>query len=930
MHNISLEVFENPLKRKERGKMKKLLIIFMILSACISQAEIKQSLGVDQSVDYASLASLGPWDDRNYQLTKADLDILPEDDQFLANVPLFYKVLARKENPNMGRYYPRVLYQTFLIHYGGLVIDGKWYKEEVGKHYNKGQDYGEKPQGETPIRAINDNEVVMDLGGAEMTIEMKPSDPMIGVAGVNGTGQSMYFTTDGAVTWTKSQDNPGASCCDPTVDWSSDSSRVYQADLSDCGFGGCNIRASFSDDDGQTWAPMIVIDAGGGSDKEFIHVDRSASSPFKDNVYITYHTGNVMQFSRSTDMGVTWSTPMAFSAEPTGIGSDITTDMAGNVYYIYPTLSGAVRMLKSIDGGATFAAGIDVAPLNGRFDTPIPAMETREAFFYVSADVDTTTDDIYVAWTDEADDSNLTDNTSQNQVASENHVWIQVAKSSDDGATWSLCTQPHDTTDTLVGGSTVAGDMSPVDRFHPWLKVGENGVVHIGYYDTRNSTGRSGVDFFYTSSVDGCATWSPEVRASTITSTNISDGFEWGDYNGLSVVLDKIAMGFTDNRPGQGVGAVVASGVNPKGSPTFTLGTANNSISVCANDMGVAANIDVNSIQAYDNAVTLSVDTAPAFLSNVVFATNPIDPTPGSSTFTFDVDGSGTTGDYQLLIQGEGDEEMVMPPATITRNFAYNISYSGGATAATTLMMPADASTGVSTAASFSWAADANATSYRLMVSDDAGFTNILLDEVVIGTNFDAMGLPASTQLYWKVATQSNCNVSDVESAVFSFTTEDVICFTTPTPIPDNSPGIDITLPVANSGPLESLLFSVKSDHTWPGDLIFTVSHAGTDVIVMDRPGAPASTNGCSQDGIDVLFDDTSSIPVEGVCEGASPGIAGTLAPEQPLAGFAGLDLSGDWVLNVSDNAGLDTGSITEFCLFPTIDLDLIFKNGFD
>lgn len=56
---------------------------------------------------------MGPWDDRNYQLTKSDLQTLPKDEQYLANVPLFFKVLSRKKSKHRGKYYPRSILQSF-------------------------------------------------------------------------------------------------------------------------------------------------------------------------------------------------------------------------------------------------------------------------------------------------------------------------------------------------------------------------------------------------------------------------------------------------------------------------------------------------------------------------------------------------------------------------------------------------------------------------------------------------------------------------------------------------------------------------------------------------------------------------------------------------------------------------------------------------
>jgi PKD repeat protein len=294
-----------------------------------------------------------------------------------------------------------------------------------------------------------------------------------------------------------------------------------------------------------------------GSDKEMMHVDRSNTSAHKDNVYMTWHDGNVLQFARSTNLGLSFSTPISFTAEPRGIGSDITTDSAGNVYYFYPSTNSnsGIRMLKSTNGGASFAASTRVSTLNGSFDIAIPSMETRRAFIYTSADVDRNNDTIYVAWTDEENDS------AGGSSASANHIWINVSKSTNGGASWTSCAIPHDTSDSIAAGNAQ-------DRYHPWIKVGDDSTIHIGYYDTRHSSNRTGVDFYYSTSTDACSSWN-ESRFTTQTSSNLNDGQEWGDYNGLSVVLDKIAMTWTDNRAGKATFAGVATinGGNPPPPP---------------------------------------------------------------------------------------------------------------------------------------------------------------------------------------------------------------------------------------------------------------------------------------------------------------------------------------------------------------------------
>ncbi|MCX7553449.1 hypothetical protein OS175_06125 [Marinicella sp. S1101] len=742
----------------------KFIIMFVVMfTASLSAvADVKQELGADQRVDYTKLVEQygGPWDDRNYQLTADDLSVIPENDQVLRNVPLFFKVLVRKNAPHLGDFYNRETYQSFLSMYGGLIVDGHWYKEGLGlfRHPN---DLNGKSDPEFRGGIVDpDFEILVDQG-AETTLEFNPDNNMQVVAGANANGgQSMYYSTDGGENWTLSQVNPDDSCCDPTVDWSTTDvvpQRVYQAELEGCGFGGCNIRATFSEDGGQTWAPMVVIDGDAANDKEFIHVDRSPSSPYKDNVYITYHKGNVMQFAKSEDFGATWTTPVAVGTD-TGIGSDITTDSAGNVYYFYPGLNGSgINLLKSTDGGDSFEPVVQVTPIRGRFDFPIPAMETREVFIYTSVDVDSN-DNIYVAITDETADST----GGGTGAAAANRGEIRVFKSTDAGATWSELPKPHPEDGELSGGSDNA-----IDRFHPWLMVAENDAIHIGFYDTRNSTNRTGVDFYYNVSLDGGASWLPQgaQRYSTQTSSNIGDNFEWGDYNGLSVVLDKIAFSWTDNRASS-VDFVVGLSNNQFGEPTFTLAASPTSIEVCSGDVDNTVTVTANDIQGYPGTITLSESATPGYVLNGAFSTNATT-APFSSDYTFDVDGSGTVGTETITILASGDDM-----GTITeRTVDIDVTYSPGTAGASTLMMPSDGSTGVNPTPTFTWSADANATNYLIEVATDDLFNNIVVSETVATNSYTAdSDLATSTDHYWRVTSQSPCG--DSVSSVFIFTTQ--------------------------------------------------------------------------------------------------------------------------------------------------------------
>ncbi|MDX1554785.1 MAG: hypothetical protein R3212_02035, partial [Xanthomonadales bacterium] len=492
--------------------------------------DIDQAQGVDPGVDYASLTKYGPWDDRNYQLTKSDLVYFsPEEAKLADPIPAFFRIELRKELANLRRtgpaQYPRAAVPLFYKRYGGLIQNGELVdgSSEYSPQESIPGDGEGLVNGEIKLNQV--------LGANEVTIEINPANPMQVIAGSNNNGgQEMYYSTDGGQNWTIQGVLPDT-CCDPTIDWKSDGSIAYVAALSSFP----TLMVSFwrSFDGGQTWVDRFNVTAG-GSDKEFIHVDRSPTSPYQDSIYLTYHNGNTMQFARSVNDGVNWDI-QAFGAAPSGIGSDITTTSNGDIFYVYGAFNTqTIELLKSTDGGNTFDPAFTITPTSGSFDWPIPAMESRRAWIYAAADADRSggpwDGSVYVAFTDTTGPESAT--------AANNHTIIEVWYSRDGGATWNV-SNPHSMLDT-----------NDVDRFNQWIKVDEAGNVHVVFYDTRHSLNRTGVDLYYNVSTDGGVTWGEPQRVTSETSQNLTDGQEWGDYNGISVLFDKTLSTWTDNRDG--------------------------------------------------------------------------------------------------------------------------------------------------------------------------------------------------------------------------------------------------------------------------------------------------------------------------------------------------------------------------------------------
>ena len=502
-------------------------------SGILHAQTVDPARGVDPKVDYEALKAIGPRDDRNYSLKVEDLELLAaNENEQRTPVPAFFRVELRRKYPDLpmtGEHqYPRSTLPRFHVQYGGLLIDGQLYRSTSKTPAGFEVDLSRPWMSRTAWNQKRGEIGEVRLGpGAETAVAINPVNTDLVIAGSNGPGgQVMYYSSDGGASWTSAGALPG-SCCDPTVAWSSDGTRAYTVTL------GQFNDVYLSTNNGQSWSLLDTVGTG-FVDKEYLHVDTFATSPHLDNLYLTWHLNGVMQFSRSTNLGADWSSPVSLSvgAAQDGIGSDITSDKNGHIYYIWPTFDNGMTWLrKSTDGGASFEPAVLVADTVGSYDFPIPAMSQRLAFMYVSLDSDLTSgpyaNTIYVAYTDNTvPDSNIPAN---------NHARIQVAYSRDGGDTWTITT-PHETADS-----------DTVDRFHPWLKVGPDGKVWVVFYDTRNGD-RTTVDFYYSMSEDGAQTWSAPERLTTVTSPKPNDGFEWGDYNGMDLVVDELIGIYTDNR----------------------------------------------------------------------------------------------------------------------------------------------------------------------------------------------------------------------------------------------------------------------------------------------------------------------------------------------------------------------------------------------
>lgn len=207
--------------------------------------------------------------------------------------------------------------------------------------------------------------------------------------------------------------------------------------------------------------------------------------------------------------------------------------------------------------------------------------------------------------------------------------------------------------------------------------------------------------------------------------------------------------------------------------------------------------------------------------------------------------------------------------------------------------------------------------------------------------NFSVSALPAGTHNFTFTSTDvTGCSVSSPVTVTVNPTpvvtiipggATSTVSYTGPAvAVPDNTPaGVNIPITVSGlTGLITDLNFRFDAnpagtcnatignvdaamDHTFIGDLIFRLtSPGGTTVILVNRRG------GTRENICNTLLDDDGGFPaLSTVTSTTGQFLSGNYAPDNALSAFDGQNGNGTWTLNVSDNAGIDIGSMRRFSL---------------
>lgn len=239
---------------------------------------------------------------------------------------------------------------------------------------------------------------------------------------------------------------------------------------------------------------------------------------------------NIM-FSKSTDLGASWSQAKQINSQPGDcVDSDNTVEGAvpavgpnGEVYVAWAGPNGIV-FNKSLDGGETWLANETfVCNQGGGWDMAIPGIYRSNGLPVTICDISNGPNrgTIYVNYTDQINGEDDTD------------VWL--VKSTDGGETWTAPARVND-------------DPAGKQQFLTWLAVDQsNGYLYFVFYDRRDYTNNQ-TDVFMAVSSDGGQTFNNFVISES--PFNPISGVFFGDYNNISATNNVVRPIWTRNQNG--------------------------------------------------------------------------------------------------------------------------------------------------------------------------------------------------------------------------------------------------------------------------------------------------------------------------------------------------------------------------------------------
>src|SRR4051794_12923977 len=323
------------------------------------------------------------------------------------------------------------------------------------------------------------------------------------------------------------------------------------------GVHGNAVATSRSINGGLSWSKPFTTATGGDLDKNWIVCDNTPTSSFYGNCYTQWDNhgaGNLLQMSRSSDGGQTWSAPATNNTGVIG-GQPVVRPNGTVIVPIANANETAIGAFNSTNGGASWSAATTIATVRHHTvagslrEGPLPSAEIDGA------------GTVYVTWAD----------CRFRRACRTNDLVISHSLNAT-GTSWSSVARvPTDNTN------------SGIDHFIPGLAVdkatsGAAARLGLTYYFYPSGSTRLSVGFV--SSGNAGSTWStPQTVMSGMPSTWVattSQGRMVGDYISTSYGTDNLAHGVFATATAPTSGSSCSSALDNCLEPTstFTSGLA--------------------------------------------------------------------------------------------------------------------------------------------------------------------------------------------------------------------------------------------------------------------------------------------------------------------------------------------------------------------